>query len=64
MKRAAEALVRCHQTETTKAMVQDIMAVTGERQWQLLWRLVLAEWLRLLHPGMETSTEDGPSSGV
>lgn len=53
MRPAAEKLVRCHQTETTKLMVSEIMAETGERQWQLLWRLVQAEWLKLFHPQEE-----------
>jgi hypothetical protein len=59
VRRAEGRLVRCYQTESTREMVEDIRAETGEQNWLVLFRLVQAEWLRRFYPA-----DDGIEGGA
>jgi hypothetical protein len=50
VRRAEGRLVRCYQTESTREMVEDIRAETGEQNWLILYRAVLVMWLDLFYP--------------
>jgi hypothetical protein len=58
MRRAEGPLIRCYQTESTREMVEDIRAETGEQNWLILYRAVQAIWLELFHPGTEGDADE------
>lgn len=48
MRRAPGPLVRCNYLKETREQLEEIRAVTGERQWEILKRLVTAEHERVV----------------
>ena len=62
MKRAPEAIVRCGMLASTRAQCIDIRRQTRERLYQLLGRLVDAEWrLRFGAPSNDRGVSSGSS---
>jgi hypothetical protein len=53
VRKAEGPLIRCYQTESTREMVEDIRAETGEQNWLILYRAVLVIWLDLFYPSEE-----------